>query len=108
MIDQNNEIKTKDADREGQSNGDRLKELSDELEALEKSQQAKSSQFAGEKAHSQGLQVLGELLGGIFGGLGLGYLIDQWLGTKPWFLIVGILIGLAGSIFLIAKRGEKE
>ena len=34
--------------------------------------------------------------------LGLGYLLDRWLGTTPWFMV--ILVSLAGvGVFVIMK-----
>jgi F0F1-type ATP synthase assembly protein I len=38
-----------------------------------------------------------ELPGTILGGLLVGYLLDQYLGTSPWFLIVVTAIAFAGA-----------
>ena len=35
----------------------------------------------------------GSFVGSILAGALLGYLTDLWLGTDPWFLIVGIVLG---------------
>ncbi len=35
----------------------------------------------------------GSFLGSILSGTLLGYLADNWLGTDPWLVIVGILLG---------------
>lgn len=45
--------------------------------------------------------------------LGLGYLVDRWLGTAPWFMIGLVLFGLIGSFIRIryayeAKMQEHE
>jgi ATP synthase protein I len=40
-------------------------------------------------------------------GLGIGYLLDRWLGTKPWLMLVFILLGVAAgfrSMFEAARR----
>ena len=34
---------------------------------------------------------------------GLGYALDWWLGTSPWFLIAGLLLGLIVGFFELAK-----
>jgi F0F1-type ATP synthase assembly protein I len=34
-------------------------------------------------------------------GLGLGLLVDGWLGTKPVFFIVGLLLGLLSSFYAL-------
>jgi ATP synthase protein I len=31
-------------------------------------------------------------------GFGGGYLLDGWLGTKPWFTFLGFFLGLAAGI----------
>lgn len=46
-----------------------------------------------------------------FMGLGLGYWLDKKLGTAPWLLLVGLLIGIAAgfkNIFVIADRLDKK
>jgi F0F1-type ATP synthase assembly protein I len=34
---------------------------------------------------------------------GVGYALDAWLGTSPWFLITGLLLGLIVGFFELAK-----
>lgn len=43
-------------------------------------------------------------------GAGLGYLLDTWLGTRPWIMIVGVFIGAAAgfrTIYQIATSGDQ-
>jgi ATP synthase protein I len=35
----------------------------------------------------------GSFLGSILSGMLLGYLIDRWLGTDPWILLIGFGLG---------------
>ena len=42
---------------------------------------------------SQGFTESGSLIGSVLAGWLLGYLIDLWLGTSPWFVVIGILLG---------------
>ncbi|HMV49343.1 MAG TPA: AtpZ/AtpI family protein [Blastocatellia bacterium] len=37
------------------------------------------------------------LVSNIVGGIVLGYLLDRWLGTRPWLLLVGIVLGSVGG-----------
>ena len=39
------------------------------------------------------------LTGGIAAGLGVGWLLDNWLGTRAVFKVMGIFLGLAGGGF---------
>ncbi len=35
--------------------------------------------------------------------LGLGYLVDRWLGTRPWFMLGGVFVGAAlGFVYLVS------
>jgi F0F1-type ATP synthase assembly protein I len=34
---------------------------------------------------------------------GIGYALDAWLGTSPWFLIAGLLLGLVVGFFELAR-----
>ncbi len=45
-----------------------------------------------------GLRVGIELLAGLCVGLGLGWLADRYVGTRPWGLIAGFLLGSAAGI----------
>ena len=38
---------------------------------------------------------------------GLGYLLDRWLGTDPWLLIAGIVIGSAAGLFEFVRLSSK-
>ncbi len=36
-------------------------------------------------------------------GGGIGWLVDRFLGTKPWFTVTGFLVGLAGGFVLLFR-----
>ena len=38
---------------------------------------------------------------------GLGWFVDKWLGTKPWGLIVGIVLGSAAGLFEFVRLSSK-
>lgn len=38
---------------------------------------------------------------------GLGYLLDRWLGTQPWCLIGGIVLGSAVGLFEFVRLSSK-
>jgi ATP synthase protein I len=38
---------------------------------------------------------------------GIGWLIDRWLGTAPWFLAIGAILGNAAGIYLVWLRGRR-
>jgi ATP synthase protein I len=55
------------------------------------------------RAMSLGFRVVTELVAGIVVGGGLGYLLDKWLGTKPFLLILFGLLGTAGGFWNIIR-----
>jgi F0F1-type ATP synthase assembly protein I len=48
-----------------------------------------------------------ELVAGILLWAGLGYLADQALGTGPWLLGIGALVGYAGGLWLVWLRSQR-
>ncbi|MGH6893113.1 MAG: AtpZ/AtpI family protein [Dongiaceae bacterium] len=47
-----------------------------------------------------------ELVVGICVGLGIGWLIDRLMGTKPWFMLVFMFLGLAAGIFNVVRLSK--
>jgi len=44
--------------------------------------------------YRSGNRVLTDLIGGIFGGLVIGWVIDRFAGTEPWGLLVMLFLGI--------------
>ncbi len=44
-----------------------------------------------------------ELVAATIIGAGLGYALDRWLGTGPWLLVVGVVLGTAAGFFGIYR-----
>lgn len=102
---------THDPDQQG-SELEQLDELDRKLKAIEARKSAKSSNADSEIGAGQGYQALGELLGGIFVGLGLGWLSDTYLHTTPFGIIIGTVGGMVIGVYLVVKtanaRARKE
>ena len=43
------------------------------------------------------------LIGAILVLGGIGYALDRWLGTSPWFLLAGLMLGLVVGFYELAK-----
>jgi len=56
----------------------------------------------GTRSLFRGLALVGQLgftvAGGIAAGLGGGWALDNWIGTRAVFKIAGLLLGLAGGV----------
>ena len=66
---------------------------------------ANASQGGGE---SDAWRMISELVAGIVVGGFLGYHADNWLQTRPFLLIAGLLLGMAGGIMNIYKASMRE
>jgi len=40
-------------------------------------------------------------------GAGAGYLLDQWLHTEPYLMVVGLLLGAAGGLVRVVQIASK-
>jgi len=48
-----------------------------------------------------------QLVASTFGGLAIGYYLDRYLGTSPWFTIGLLLLGIAAGFFNIYTTAKK-
>ena len=44
-----------------------------------------------------------ELVAATVLGAGLGYGLDRWLGTEPWLLVVGVVLGAAAGFLAVYR-----
>lgn len=47
------------------------------------------------------------LFASVVSGLILGWLLDRWLGTKPWLLVTGIVLGAAAGFYEFIRQTAK-
>jgi len=40
----------------------------------------------------------GVMSSNVIGGIIVGYVLDKWLGTSPWLIIAGIVLGTIGAM----------
>lgn len=76
---------------------ERIQALDERLDALRKREDARNRPKASVEADENyriGNRVLSELLGGLAGGLFLGWLIDHFAGTSPWGLLGMMFFGI--------------
>jgi ATP synthase protein I len=88
-----------------------LASLDQRLGAAEAAQARKVSPDT-HAAMAQGYRFVGEVVGGVLGGVGLGWLLDRFAHTQPWGVVGGLLIGTGFSIFTAvssaARASKKE
>jgi ATP synthase protein I len=61
-----------------------------------------SNQATG-SAMGLGFRVASELMAGVLVGGGMGWALDRWLGTSPWFLIVMLLLGMVAGFWNVYR-----
>lgn len=64
-----------------------------------------------DRATLRAIAVAAQLGTSIAASLGLamggGYLLDRWLGTRPVFLILGILVGLGAAYYTLRDMSQQ-
>jgi ATP synthase protein I len=76
---------------------DPLAKLDSDLASFEAERRRRPSGLGNEAG--LGYRLLGQMLGGVLGGIGLGWLVDHLAHTSPWGLVLGLLIGLGLSVY---------
>ena len=47
------------------------------------------------------------LFAAVVAGLFVGWLLDRWLGTQPWLLVVGLVLGAAAGFYELIRTSSK-
>jgi len=82
------------------------KSLDQRLAAAEAAQ-ARHASGDSHRAMAQGYRFLGEVVGGVFMGAGLGWLADRFITPEPLGLVVGLLAGSGLSIFVAVRTAAR-
>jgi ATP synthase protein I len=78
--------------------GERAKSLNERLDAFEARRNPSAAQPGETQAVGEGYRLVAGLVGGVLGGVGLGWFFDHIAHTSPIGLICGLLIGTVVSI----------
>jgi len=90
------------------SSQDAFKRLDKRLDAFQSGRAPKPSPTAGIGGAGVGYRMVGELLSGVFGGIGLGWLVDHFVHTSPWGVLGGLLIGTGFSIYAVVRTASRD
>lgn len=52
-------------------------------------------------------RLVAELVSGLVVGGGIGWLLDRWLGTSPWLLVVFFVLGAAAGIMNVFRAARE-
>lgn len=56
---------------------------------------------------SRGLRLGSEFIAAILVGAGIGYLLDVWLNTGPWLLLVFVMVGFAAGVLNVTRSAAE-
>ncbi|MEX1154342.1 AtpZ/AtpI family protein [Parvibaculum sp.] len=99
----------KSPDTSGAEKG-RNSDLADFGARLRKTQQAHLKPASGGgRGTAMGIafRLVTELVAGVFVGAAIGWVLDSWLGTRPWFLLVFFFIGAAAGILNVYRAARQ-
>ena len=89
----------------------RLDALDERLRVAREQEEKRTKPVGGAEAdenYRAGNRVLAELLGGIVGGVFLGWVIDHFAGTAPWGLLVMMFLGIFVSFRNIIRMSNRR
>ncbi len=83
--------------------GERLRAAREHRRADRQHEQSLSGGPPGMSGLGWALRVGVEMVSAIVVGVGIGYGLDWWFGTKPWFLVVFFLLGSAAAMMNVYR-----
>jgi ATP synthase protein I len=66
------------------------------------------SQDAGQSSSGYGLRLSVELIAGLLAGLGLGWTIDWFVGSRPWFMLIFMFLGLGAGVYNVIRLSKQQ
>lgn len=86
-------------------------DLSERIAAAKRDQVEMRRQPEQSAAQMQGMnraiRLGAEFIAAILVGSGIGFLLDLWLGTKPWIMLVMLLVGFAAGILNVVRSVDE-
>ena len=76
---------------------DRMKTLERSMRAFQENVQRSGPAAAASYTLTGGILFLG----------GLGYAADRWWGTSPWFLVIGLVLGIVTGFYALVKAAQR-
>ena len=83
-----------------------LDRLGEELQAFEAARARPVSPEAGQSMR-EGYSLFAGLIGGVLGGVGLGWLVDRLAQTAPWGIAIGAVVGAGVSVFMAVRAASR-
>jgi len=81
----------------------RLESLEERLGRLQQAEAKRTKKRQGDPNYRVGQLVLSHLVGAPAGGFLIGFVLDKWLGSKPWLMLAMLFLGFAAGVFNVMR-----
>jgi ATP synthase protein I len=81
----------------------RLESLDKRLDQLQQAEAKRTAKRQPDRNYQAGQLVLSNLIGAPAGGFIIGFVLDKWLGTKPWLMLLMLFAGFAVAIWNVIR-----
>ena len=82
----------------------RIARAQSERRVAEQAAQAPAKDMSG---WNRGMRLGSEFIAAILVGAGMGYLLDLWLKTSPWLLLVMLMVGFAAGVLNVIRAASE-
>ena len=82
----------------------RIARAQSERRVAEQAAQAPAKDMSG---WNRGMRLGSEFIAAILVGTGIGYLLDLWLKTSPWLLLVMLMVGFAAGVLNVIRAASE-
>lgn len=96
-----------DNEPDGDGSLERLGQRLDAVRSRRKRGERTPEEAANREGMAVGLRIAVELAAAIVVGTAIGFGLDRWLGTRPWLMIVFILIGAAAGFLQVYRTAQE-
>jgi ATP synthase protein I len=81
----------------------RLESLDKRLDRLQQEEAKRTAKRKPDPSYQAGQLVLSNLIGAPAGGFIIGFVLDKWLGTQPWLLLIMLFLGFVGGFMNVMR-----
>lgn len=81
----------------------RLESLDERLDRLQQEEARRTAKRQPDPSYQAGQLVLSNLIGAPAGGFIIGFVLDKWLGTQPWLLLIMLFLGFVGGFMNVMR-----
>jgi len=86
----------------------RLESLDTRLDRLQQEEAKRTAKRQPDASYQAGQLVLSNLIGAPAGGFIIGFVLDKWFGTQPWFLLIMLFLGFVGGFVNVMRISKSS